>query len=169
MLYDVYNSTSVDVSGINVKATVRGSQGTAVSLCLSSYSADVGGDCTVTLPRSLFTDGEVTSMQAWLQLLTTNGTVLAETVRSALTLRGKPLQNDPASRSGFLYAPYRIVYPGEIIHFSVFAHSGGQRAGGFQIKVELDGALLEYSGYELPSAWKVRACCSFGRKNSLTC
>lgn len=59
------------------------------------------------------------------------------------------------ARSGFMYAPYRYVYPGEEISLAVFAHSDGQRAGGFQIRVPFNSSVLSYSGFVLPSAWRV--------------
>ena len=161
MLYDAFSSTAVDVSAVTLRITLRGAQQTVHLPCVTpstAYSADTGGDCDAVIPSSLTAPGQVAILQASLEVVAANGTVIAESARSAVDLAGVPAQSAPLARSGFMFAPYREVYPGEAVRMAVFADSDGQRAGGFQVQVQFDGAVLQYSGYELNSAWKVRRC-----------
>lgn len=158
MLYDAFASTAVDTIGVSVRVALRGTRETVRLACtsLATYSPDGGGDCLVAIPASLTSPGEVASLQASVEAVAADGTIIAESARAAVDLAGVPAQTAPLARSGFMYAPYRTVYPGETVRMAVFAHSAGQRAGGFQVKVQFDDAVLQYSGYELHSAWKVR-------------
>lgn len=159
----MYGSTAVDLRGVALIATFVSPSATLTTFaCASTFTAHnstTGGDCSVVLPRTLFQSQQQTQQfQAWLQLRAANGTALHQSSRTAITLHSKPTSEDPIARSGFMYAPYRHVYPGEEIKLAVFAHSGGQRAGGFQIRVPFDSTVLSYSGYELPDTWMVFCC-----------
>jgi hypothetical protein len=163
-LHDIYGSTAVNVTGVTLVATFVSPTATISTYSCpdpaTSLNSSIGGDCSVLLPSSLFSPARTSSnhaqqFQAWLQLRSRNGTDLHQSKRTVITLHSKPAAAPPAERSGFMRAPYRHVYPGEQIRLAVFAHSGGQRAGGFQIRVAFDSALLSYSGYELPPAWRV--------------
>eukprot|EP00892_Ulva_mutabilis_P000130 jgi/Ulvmu1/10117/UM006_0068.1 len=158
MLFDAHSSTAVDVRGLSVRVMLRSAQQTASFACAgpaASYSADTGGDCDVIVPRSLASAGLVAIVQASVEVVAADGTKLAESTRAPVSVAGVPAQTAPLDRSGFMYAPYRPVHPGEAVRMAVFAHSAGQRAGGFQIKVQFDETVLQYAGYELHSAWKI--------------
>lgn len=159
MLYDAFASTAVDVTGVSVRVALRGTQETVRLACtsLATYTPDNGGDCLVVIPTYLTSPAQVASLQASVEAVAVDGTIIAESARAAVELAGVAAQSVPLARSGFMYAPYRTVYPGEAVRMAVFAHSAGQRAGGFQVKVQFDNAVLQYSGYELHSAWKVRS------------
>lgn len=158
MLYDAFASTAVETVGVSVRVALRGTQQTIRLACTSlvTYTPDGGGDCLVAIPTSLTSPGVVASLQASVEAVAADGTIIAESTRAPVDLAGLPAQSAPLARSGFMYAPYRTVYPGETVRMAVFAHSAGQRAGGFQVKVQFDNTVLQYSGYELHSAWKVR-------------
>ena len=157
MLYDAHYSTAVDVAGLSARVTLRSAQLTVRLPCANpgaGYSADSGGDCDVFAPASLTAPGQVAAVQASIEVIA-DGAVVAESARAPVDVAGVPPHAEALPRSGFMYAPYRPVYPGEAVRMAVFAHSAGQRAGGFQIKVQFDAAVLQYSGYELHHAWKV--------------
>lgn len=162
-LHDAYGSTAVDMTGVALIATFVSPTSTVTTYTCPSpstaHTAASGGDCSIVLPTSLFQASQQSrQFQTWLQLRAANGTTVHESSRTAITLTSKPDSQEPVARSGFMYAPYRHVYPGEEIRLAVFAHSGGQRAGGFQIRVPFDSSVLSYTGYELPSTWRVCFC-----------
>jgi hypothetical protein len=162
-VHDAYDSTAANLEGYALQAVLRSATDTLKFRCddpARVHAVATGGDCALVLPQSVFLRGTQGTAQAWLQLRATNGTLVAQSLRTAVTLHGRPTYPAPLPLSGFLFAPYRAVFPGELVRIAVFAHSAGQRAGGFQIRVSYDRAVLAYSGYELPPAWRVRCHCS---------
>jgi hypothetical protein len=156
MLYDKFDSTSVNMSSIIVAVRVSSAQSASIVPCSVKYDSITGGTCVVDLPATLFSVGRSTGMQMLLQITDQTGMVLATSHQSAVTLVGKPVHDAPKRRSGFAYGPYRPVHGGQQFSVAVFGNAAGQLAKGFLLQVEFNTSLVEYVGYSLASDWRVR-------------